>query len=58
MQVPGEPAREVLDVTPIMMDYQYMFISGASWARAKSKLPSLSFDRFWWSKVKSYDKVD
>ena len=27
-----------------------------SWARAKSKFPSLSFNRFWWAKVGLYDK--
>ena len=39
-----------------MMNHQDVFISGASWARAKSKFPSLSIDRFWWMKVGLYDK--
>ena len=47
---------EVLDVLPLMLNRQDTFISGSSWARAKSKFPSLSFDRFWWVKVGSYDK--
>lgn len=48
----------MLVVIPIKVNYQDMLISGASWARAKSKLPSFNFDRFWWSKVKTYDKVN
>ena len=50
------PACEVLDVFPLMLNHQDMFISGASWVRAKSKFPSLSFDRFWWAKLGLYDK--
>ena len=50
------PAREVLDVLPLMLNRQDTFISGASWARAKSKFPSLSFDHFWWVKLGLYDK--
>ena len=56
MQVPTGPAREVLDVLPLMMNRRDAFISGVSWAHAKSKFPSLSFDRFWWTKVGLYDK--
>ena len=39
-----------------MLNYQDTFISGASWAHAKSKFPSLSFHRFWWAKLGLYDK--
>ena len=39
-----------------MMNHQDVFISGASWACAKSRFPLLSFDRFWWAKVGLYDK--
>ena len=55
-QGPTGPTREVLDVLPLMTNHQDVFISGASWARAKSKFPSLSIDRFWWMKVGLYDK--
>ena len=55
-QVPAGPAHEVLDIMPLMMNHQDMFISGASWAYAKSKFPSLSFDHFWWAKVGLYDR--
>ena len=41
---------------PLMMNRQYMFISGASWARASSKFPSLLFEHFWWAKVGAYDR--
>ena len=50
------PMREVLDVLPLMLNEQGTFISGASWACAKSKFPLLSFDRFWWAKLGLYDK--
>ena len=50
------PAREVLDVLPLMLNHQDTFISGASWACGKSKFPSLSFDRFWSAKLGLYDK--
>jgi hypothetical protein len=46
----------VLDVLPLMLNRQDTFIFGASWARAKSRFPSLSFDRFWWAKLGLYDK--
>ena len=39
-----------------MLNRQDTFISGASWAHAKSKFPSLSFDRFWWAKLGLYNK--
>ena len=39
-------AREVLDVMPLMMNCQDIFISGASWVHAKSKFLSLTFDHF------------
>ena len=55
-QVPPGPTREVLDIMPLMMNHQDMFILGVSWARAKSKFPSLSFDHFWWAKVGLYDR--
>lgn len=54
-QVPCGPAREVVDMVPLMMNYQDMFISGASWAQVKRKVPSVSFGRFWWAKVRKYD---
>ena len=50
------PAREVLDVLPLMLNRQDTFISGVSWAHAKSKFPSLSFDHFWWVKLGLYDR--
>jgi hypothetical protein len=40
-RVPAEPAREVLDVVPLMMNYQDVFIAGDNWARAKFKFPSV-----------------
>jgi hypothetical protein len=39
-----------------MLNHQDTFISGTSWACAKSKFPSLSFDHFWWAKLGLYDK--
>ena len=39
-----------------MLNYQDTFISGASWACAKSKFPPLLFDCFWWAKLALYDK--
>ena len=56
MAVPMGPVREVLDVLPLMLNRQDTFISGASWARANSMFPSLSFDHFWWVKPGLYDK--
>jgi hypothetical protein len=56
VQVPVGPAREVLDVIPLMMNRQDTFVSGASWVRVKSKFSSLSFDHFWWAKVGLYDR--
>ena len=50
--------REVLDFLHLMMNHQDVYISGASWAHAKSKFPSLMFERFWWAKVKAYDRKD
>jgi hypothetical protein len=44
----------VLDILPLM--HQDIFISSASWAHAKSKFLSLSFDLFWWTKVGLYAK--
>ena len=55
-QVPMGHAHGVLDILPLRMNCQDMFISSASWARVKSKFPSLSFDHFWWAKVGLYDK--
>ena len=55
MQVPDGTVLKVLDVTPLMLNYQDVFITGESWARARFKHPSLSFERFWWSKVRRYD---
>jgi hypothetical protein len=55
-QVPMGPAHEVLDVFPLMMNRQDVFISGASWARVKSRFPLLPFDHFWWAKLGLYDK--
>ena len=46
----------MLDILPLMMNHQDAFISGASWAHAKSKFSSLSFDHFLWAKVGAYDK--
>ena len=46
----------MLDILPLMMNHQDKFISGASWAHAKSKFLSLSFDLFWWVEVGLYDK--
>jgi hypothetical protein len=40
-QVPAEPVHEVLDVVPLMMNYQDVFIAGDNWARAKFKFPSV-----------------
>lgn len=57
-QVPLGPAHEVLDILSLMMNHEDVFISGASWAHAKSKFPSLMFDRFWWAKVGVYDRKD
>lgn len=54
-QVLAEPVREVLNVMPLLMNYQDVFIAGENWARAKLKFPSLSFERFWWTKVRAYD---
>ena len=48
--------REVLDVLPLMLNHKDTFISSASWARAKSKFPSLLFDHFWWVMPGLYDK--
>ena len=45
-----------MDVLHLMLNHQDTFISGASWARAKSEFPSLSFERFWWAKLGLYDK--
>ena len=53
--MPAGPAGEVLDVVPVMMNYQDIFISGESWAHAKFKFPFLTFDQFWWARVKKYD---
>ena len=39
-----------------MLNCQDTFISSASWACAKSKFSSLSFDHFWWAKLALYDK--
>jgi hypothetical protein len=39
-----------------MLNHQGTFIFGVSWARAKSKFPSLSFNHFWWAKLGLYDK--
>lgn len=55
-QVPEGPAREVLDVVPLMMNHQDTFIAGATWACLKSMFPNLPFDRFWWTKISLYDK--
>lgn len=55
-QVPEGPAREVLDMVPLMMNHQDTFIAGATWARLKSMFPNLTFDRFWWTMVSLYDK--
>ena len=38
-----------------MLNRQDTFISSASWACAKSKFSSLSFDHFWWAKLALYD---
>jgi len=46
----------VLDILPLMMNRQDVFISSASWACAKFKFLSLPFDHFWWAKVDLYDK--
>jgi hypothetical protein len=54
-QVPAGPARGVLDVLPLMMNRQDVFMSGETWAHLKFKFPDLSFDRFWWARVKKYD---
>lgn len=57
-QVPSGPAREALDILPLMMNHQDVYISSASWARAKAKFPLLSFERFWWAKVRAYDRKE
>jgi len=46
----------VLDILPLMMNHHDVFISGTSWACAKSKFPPLPFDHFWWVKVGLYDQ--
>ena len=46
----------MLDVLPQMLNHQDTFISGASWARAKSKFTSLSFDLFCLAKLGLYDE--
>lgn len=55
-QVPTGPTHEALDILTLMMNRQDVYISGALWARAKVKFPLLSFERFWWAKVRAYDK--
>jgi hypothetical protein len=55
-QVPEGPGHEVLDMVPLMMNHQDLFIAGATWACLKSKFPGLTFSRFWWTKVSLYDK--
>ena len=57
-QVPTGPPCEVLDILPLKMNCRDVFISGVSWAHAKSKFPSLTFELFWWVKVRAYDRKD